>query len=412
MAGDLGIGLLYCVAAGIGLGIQYLPVKRVAVADGVFFAFCMSLGIMAVGIVLSFAMPTESTAAVTAMPRFEPMAMLGGAASMIGNLMIPVAINLVGLGVSTCVTDLSEMLMGWGTGKFGLLLVPAQTVSSEPLNYTGLAFIIASLVMFSQARDLPSREQADTPEKSRSEARDVDTESATSAQTQEQTAPTIETSDTDTAATGDSHEVPCSKMTNAQPPALSEEQAAQAIETSDIERGTDGGRRESTGSEDANTHGDPRQARWFAGFLLCILSGAFTGNQFTPTVILAEFEEHSSDHLDYIWSNFAGMTVTSSAVLLLYMLIRRQKVHTPKAVVLPAFASGAIGALALAAFFKANQELSMVISVPIVDSLPGMVALSLGVFVFGEIRTKRGRAFAAAGMLIRLVAVVLVALSD
>merc|ERR1740138_1997482 len=106
------------------------------------------------------------------------------------------------------------------------------------------------------------------------------------------------------------------------------------------------------------------------------------------------------------------MVVTSFVVLVLYIMIRGEKVHTPKAVVLPALASGAIGAIALSAFFKANQELSMVISVPIIDSLPCLIALAIGVFFFKEIKTKRGRAFAAGGVLIQLVAILFIALSD
>jgi drug/metabolite transporter (DMT)-like permease len=248
------------------------------------------------------------------------------------------------------------------------------------MNYTGLAMIIASLVMFYHARDLPAGEQTHIREQSTSKAGDLDTQSGVDAGTQA--------------------------------PNVSKEQTAKTIETSDMESDTTGGSHEVMSSKDAKTCEDPGQLRSLAGFLMCMLSGVFTGNTFTPAAVLAESAHHSSDQMDYAWSSFAGMVVTSFVALVLYIMIRGEKVHTPKAVVLPALGSGAIGAIALSAFFKANQELSMVISVPIIDSLPCLIALAIGVFFFKEIKTKRGRAFAAGGVLIQLVAILFIALSD
>jgi glucose uptake protein GlcU len=135
------------------------------------------------------------------------------------------------------------------------------------------------------------------------------------------------------------------------------------------------------------------------------------GNSFTPEVILAQRDGYSHDQMDYAWSSWVGMVVTTNLVLDLYLLIRGEKVHVSRANVLPGFASGAIWAFGQSGFFKANEELSLTISFPICASLPGMIALTIGIFFFGELKTRRARAFAAVGFLVRHVGVIFIALS-
>merc|ERR1711976_643504 len=100
-----------------------------------------------------------------------------------------------------------------------------------------------------------------------------------------------------------------------------------------------------------------------------------------------------------------------NVVLVIYLMTLGEKAYTPKAAVLPGLASGAIWAIGQGSFFKANEELSLTVSVPICSSLPGMIALFIGVFVFGELKTKRARIFAVVGLSVRLVGIILIALS-
>jgi hypothetical protein len=148
MAGDMGIGLLCCSIAGIGFGTNFLPVKKLDVADGIFFSFCMSIGIIMTGVIITFMMPTERTEAFRTLAAFQPFAMLGGAAWMLGNLMCPLVIKWVGLGVGLSVWDLTNMLVGWATGRFGWFSVEVATVESEVMNYVGLALATVSLFPF------------------------------------------------------------------------------------------------------------------------------------------------------------------------------------------------------------------------------------------------------------------------
>jgi len=162
MGVDMGAGLLWCAVAGIGFGTNFLPVKKIDAGDGVFFSFCMSLGIFFTGLLGSFVAQTEDSVAFETLPSFEPYAMLGGAAWMIGNLMCPLIIKWIGLGLGLTVWDLSNMIIGWVTGRFGLFNVPKEHVKDDALNITGFALAVVSLFFFALARDPDCPENKDS----------------------------------------------------------------------------------------------------------------------------------------------------------------------------------------------------------------------------------------------------------
>ena len=61
--------------------------------DGIFFCAMMSVGILLVGLLVG--MFLTSTTGVT-IPKFEPLAAVGGCMWMLGNLMCPYIIQLIG----------------------------------------------------------------------------------------------------------------------------------------------------------------------------------------------------------------------------------------------------------------------------------------------------------------------------
>lgn len=106
------MGFFWCAVAGVGFGTNFLPVKKIDAGDGVFFSFCMSMGIMAVGLAGSFLAHTKESEAFEGVPTFKPYAMLGGATWMLGNLMCPLIIRWIGLGLGLTVWDATNMIMG------------------------------------------------------------------------------------------------------------------------------------------------------------------------------------------------------------------------------------------------------------------------------------------------------------
>jgi len=348
MGADMGAGLMWCAIAGIGFGTNFLPVKKIDAGDGVFFSFCMSLGIFFTGLLGSFMAQTEESDAFHELPKFEPYAMVGGAAWMIGNLMCPLIIKWIGLGLGLTVWDLSNMIMGWVTGRLGLFNVPKEHVQNDALNITGFVLAVVSLFFFSLARD-PHCPQ-DCPEE-----KDTDLER-------------------------DDREMTHSASLD------SDASRAQNLEV-------------------------PRKMRWVLGFCMSMFAGCLFGYTFDPAIELAHREGNSTDQMDYVWSNFAGIVLTGNVAFVIYVLVRGEKSFIQRSAVFPAILSGAIWAVAQLAWFKANQALSLTIAFPIVSSIPGIVGLLLGACCFGELKTFRARLFAGLGCLVRIPGIVLIALS-
>jgi len=81
------------------------------------------------------------------------------------------------------------------------------------------------------------------------------------------------------------------------------------------------------------------------------------------------------------------------------------------AVVLPGIFSGILWSLADISWFIANQNLMIVVSFPIITTLPGVVASLWGIFVFKEIQGKRNILFLLLAFTLSITGVVLIALS-
>lgn len=172
MVSHLALGYVCCLLASVAYAVNYLPVKRYDTGDGIFFTFAMSAGILLVGLLTGLFQQEPLD--------FEPLAALGGVIFTVGNLLCPAVIQLIGLGLGLTIWDLSNMLTGWVTGRFGLFGVEKE-ISEKPLfNYIGLALACVSLVfMYLAARfDTPRDPSADVeaPDESKTEKHETGAE--------------------------------------------------------------------------------------------------------------------------------------------------------------------------------------------------------------------------------------------
>merc|ERR1712203_410990 len=152
--------MVCCIIAGVFFGTNYLPLKQVDCGDGFFFAAAMSLGILVVGAVANFSL---SSGPIWQSAEFYPLAMLGGMSWMLGNLMTPTIIKRLGLGLGLTIWDLSNMIMGWATGSFGLFGLHAERVDKPWYNRVGVMLCCLSLAFFAQAGDSEKmRERSET----------------------------------------------------------------------------------------------------------------------------------------------------------------------------------------------------------------------------------------------------------
>lgn len=127
--------------------------------------------------------------------------------------------------------------------------------------------------------------------------------------------------------------------------------------------------------------------------------------------------------LDFVFAHFNGIFLTSSIYFLLALLLHhvffckekatvRTSFNLYPATVLPAFASGLLWAIAMIAWFVANQKLtSLSVTFPIITSTPGLVASLWGVVVFGEIRGRRNLSTLAGAFGLTVTSCLLIAFS-
>lgn len=84
--------------------------------------------------------------------------------------MCPYIIKVIGLGLGLTIWDLSNMLMGWFTGYFGLFGIPKEdNVKTPSINYVGLVMASLSLIFFSLASAYDTSDMRDVMSKSDAE---------------------------------------------------------------------------------------------------------------------------------------------------------------------------------------------------------------------------------------------------
>lgn len=307
MLADQLIGFSCCAVAGVGFSVNYIPVKKMDTGDGVFFAAAMSLGIVVVGVITGFIMADSPG---LALPKFEPLAALGGCIWMLGNLMCPYIIRLVGLGLGLTVWDLSNMITGWFTGFFGLFGVQREVVLRPDLNCLGVSLAAFSLLFFSLAAnaDRSDLHQQGTP------SLDVVGEG-----------PSIARSPTESTADSSTRDLEAD-----------EEGFGSSRTLDSIDEAKQAKHADYVAQEQAHCR------EIGVGILLAILAGTFFGTTFDLPTDLAEGDfgsNHSPKILNYVWSHFFGIFATAAFALVVYVAVMRRKSYMPKELLMPALAT-------------------------------------------------------------------------
>lgn len=379
--GDLLLGYTCCLIAGISFGVNYLPVKSCDIGDGIFFSAAMSVGILIVGLFTGMFLSSPEME----LPTFEPLAAAGGVMFQLGNSMCPYIIKLIGLGLGLTIWDLSNMLMGWFTGYFGLFgMEKEHDVEIPAMNFVGLVLASVSLVFFSLASAFDGKTQPqDLAAKAKEDKAETDPEGRPGC------GPSF---GGETASNHPSH-----------PSAANGD-------------GGDGGGGDGDGKVDSMEQPRQSQCRFSAmlGFSMAVAAGLLFGATFDLPMDLknGEFgEAHRHDILYYVFSHFLGIFFTAIASLVVYIAVKGKKSHMPGKLIFPSILSGLIWAVGMVAWFQANVELGYTVAFPIVGSLPGIIAIFIGLCFLGEMQTRRSRMCALIGMLLRVPGVLLIALS-
>jgi glucose uptake protein GlcU len=121
------------------------------------------------------------------------------------------------------------------------------------------------------------------------------------------------------------------------------------------------------------------------GFILCVIAGMFYGLNFNPPIhIMDTCSTCSKNGLDYVFSHFTGIYLTSTLYFLIYCLVQKNQPKFYPEATFPGFISGVMWGTAQICWFIANSSLSMVQSFPIVSILPSVVSFFWGIVIFKE----------------------------
>lgn len=338
------LGLLAAAIAVLCFGSNFLPVKKYYCGDGIFFQWVMCTGILVVGICVQLYQSS---------PQFEPLAMVGGFLWATGNNFCVPVIHFIGMGMGLLIWGSVSLVMGWCSGRFGFFGLDKQAgIEYDWLNILGGVICLCSIGVSFFVRTTVSDPQKDSL-----------------------TTPILETPVLD---------------------AFSVDQA-ELLGNGNVNKKVE--EHSDFGSLDQLSE----RQKQILGYLGATIAGCFFGLNFDPPQYLIDHPDsthygkapHSTRGLDYVFSHFVGIWLTSTAWVLVYCAVKNNQPSVNPSIILPGFVSGVIWAIAQTSWFVANQELSFMVTFPIISVGPGLVGSLWGVFFYGEIQGRRNLTFLA-----------------
>lgn len=351
-------GYSAALVAVLGFGSNFIPAKRINSGDGMFFQWCMCCAIWMTGLLTQIGVGKLIGGAYN--PSFEPFAMLGGFFWCTGNCLALVVINLIGMGLGLLIWGATNMLCGWASGTWGWFGIEKDEVSNPVLNYLGVVVAVVALLLYMNV----GTEDSDEP----------------------------------SASSG---------------PSGSSSGAGGDLSAGLLEDGVVTPSKAAVNSpkEDSGAGTGKR----ILGMGLAALAGCCMGFNFDPVEVLkADGGNHSPNSVDYTYSHFSGIFLSSSVYLILYCANKFRIGETPYVtpdIVIPAILAGLGWAIAEIAWFIGNDNLSLAVSFPIITSGPGIVGAIWGVFLFQEVKGRTNLLRLVAACCTSVVAVVMIALS-
>ncbi|CAL1160128.1 unnamed protein product, partial [Cladocopium goreaui] len=354
-----------CLVAAIGFALNYLPVKKYDTGDGIFFCAAMSVGILG-----------EVT-------KHDQLVRSHVDAGQPG---------LTGLGLGLTMWDLSNMLVGWFIGHFGLFGVDKEIIQHPLLNYVGLVLASVSLIFFSLSSVLNSQDKELSPSKKelREDCNSVRLKIQNKGDRGQGGTGTsgfalfggfgaemfsiqkrgllnhpnssdlkIRCAPCAPATLGDGQDMPNESIRGC--PNVSTRTTAPPKVILKPVRSLQDGENEPTAEE----HDHPAAVNW-------LYDG--DGGRLPTDLLQGDFgKQHSR------WPSV------------------EKKSYAPRSLVIPALSSGVIWGIAQVAWFQANLDLGFSVSFPV-------IALLIGICCFGEVESFWSRVFAALGLLLRIPA--------
>lgn len=286
-------------------------------------------------------------------PTFYALPMLGGFFWSTGNLNTVPIIKLIGIGMGTLFWNTVLLVVGWAIARFGLLGVKPEVPSNEVLNYVGVALAALSGLFY-----LFVKPESSVPEERQSLV----------------SAPIAEITT--------ENEVAVILSNNDNPPS------------------------------DAFFDRLSIKTKRTVGVTMAIVSGFLYAFTFTPALYVQDnYNGASQNGLDYVFSLYTGIFVSSIFYFTLYCIFKKNKPQVFPKVILPALVSGWMWGIANSSFFLASTALTQAITFPIVSSGPSAISALWGIFLFKEIQGRQNFMILACGFTFAVVGSILCGVS-
>lgn len=347
-------GFIFLICSSILYGSNYLPVKQYETGDGMFFQLIVCVGIWIVGFVLNI---------VRGFPEFYALPLLGGFLWSTGNNTVVPIIQTIGIGLGMIFWNAIGLITGWATGRFGLFGLTKEVPSNKILNYLGVLFVLLSTFFYLMVQPVDNSKS--------------DEDEGTNSGPDERTNLLDSTNE--------------------------------STNTASLEQSQ---------KQNASTESDSFIARMstmkkrILGISLSVFAGLLYGEAFSPIVYIRNnYKGASQNSMDYLFSFYTGILVTSLIYFTIYAIYKKNKPILYSQLVLPGLASGIMWGLANICYFNANNVLSQAIIFPISNSGPPIVANLWGVFLYKEIKGTKNFLFLLGGFAVALSGAVMSGLS-
>jgi hypothetical protein len=271
-----------------------------------------------------------------------------------------------------CLQGTAGLIMGWASGRFGILGIHPQKVENQAMNIIGLCACVCSMgIMFLVKTVKAEAETASPPDPTRRPLPDD--------------SPSISTSGL--LETGDAYLLkhrPGPSYVNSPTPSPSDSEKLQQV-----------------AGANWSDQLQPTTKR-ILGITLAIIAGCLYGLNFNPPQYLIDSGRGASSHgIDYVFSHFTGILTTSTAYLIVYAIYKRNAPQVSGQILLPGIASGIGWACAQISWFVANDQIHFVGTFPLVSCGPGIVATLCAIIFFKEIQGKKNFAMLGLAAVVR-----------
>lgn len=164
-----------------------------------------------------------------------------------------------------------------------------------------------------------------------------------------------------------------------------------------------------------NLDGTHDVKRTAIGFALAVIAGSCFGLAFNPVQYLVDSGKgNSTNLLDYAFSYYSGILLSSTVILVVYSVINSAKnrdLELDSGIILPSLLSGLLWGLGSIFSFVAITELGFIIFFPIIGVGPGIVSNLIMVYAYKEIEGRRNYIYLCSSISAGLCGIVLIVLS-